>query len=57
MSKLDDKLDEYVKKFNDSFPIMMMLGASDDKIIDLIDKAIKENKPYEITDDDPSVIF
>lgn len=57
MSKLDDKLDEYVKKFNDSFPIMMMLGASDDKIIDLIDKAIKENKPYEITDDDSSVIF
>lgn len=42
---LDNKLDEYEKTFHDSFPTYpLAISKSDEEIIEMIDKCIKEKK-------------
>lgn len=49
---LDLKLDEYFNKFGDVFP-MMRYTLESPKIIKLIDKCIKKNKPIDVIDPPP----
>lgn len=52
---MEQKLNEYAKKFGENFPIFMVRGMSEDKVVKTIDECIKNNKPYEVeTDDDVS---
>lgn len=40
------KVEEYNKKFNDSFPIMLLPDVKESIIIEKIDECLKKNKPY-----------
>ena len=56
MVKILRKIDEYVEHFDEEFPIFEYIitpveFGSYDKIKEVIDKAIKENKPVERPDD------
>ena len=48
MKTLDDKLLEYEKRFDESFPNMCFMGVADSEIEKVIDKFLLENKPCEI---------
>lgn len=43
---------EYVKRFNENFPIFTMMGTAEDEIIDIIKKCLRENNPYEVEYED-----
>lgn len=49
---LEEALNRYADRFNDSFPIMCMMGTPETEIIDLIKKALDSGKPYELPPDD-----
>lgn len=45
MSKLDEALKSYEKKFDDSFPtVPLLLHGSDEEVIEIINKCIAEGK-------------
>ncbi|MGL5723422.1 hypothetical protein [Cetobacterium sp.] len=45
------KVEEYNKKFNDSFPIILLPDVKESIIIQKIDECLKKNKPiYEVVD-------
>lgn len=45
MNKLDEALELYEKKFDDSFPtIPLLLQKSDEEVIEIINKCINEDK-------------
>jgi hypothetical protein len=44
---MDKKLNEYADKFGENFPLFFVGHMDEAEIIKLIDKAIKEDKPYE----------
>lgn len=44
---MDEKLEQYRERFDDSFPLMCTMGMSDESIIELIDRCLKSGEPYE----------
>ena len=44
---MEKLLNEYVKKFDDNFPMFLFRTVSEDEIKEIIKKCIDENKPYE----------
>jgi hypothetical protein len=52
---LERALDMYADHFKDNFPIMAVRHMDEDEMIKMIEKAIKENKPYEADYDDEGV--
>ncbi len=48
-----DLLTKYAEKFDENFPIFLVMGMSDEEIDNQIEKSIKANKPYkpEVNDD------
>lgn len=52
---LDAKLNEYAKRFDDNFPIMGMMGVSDEEIEKIIDECLKTGKPYDPCYEDGNV--
>lgn len=46
MGKTERLLLEYVETFHEPFPITVILGG--DELDDVIEKCLKEGKPYEI---------
>lgn len=53
--ELDLKLDEYFNKFGDVFP-MMRYTLESPKLIKLMDKCIKNNKPINEIDPPPKYV-
>ena len=49
---MDKWLFEYVDTFDENFPTHMMMGKSEEEIIDIIKQCIKDGKPYEVKEDD-----
>lgn len=50
---MNELLEEYKKKFDDQFPLMMFMGVSEKDIKKEIKKCIDDGKPYDPeTDDD-----
>ena len=47
MNSMDKYIMEYVKRFHENFPMFMVRGSSDEAIVSMIKKCLKENKPYE----------
>lgn len=43
--KLDAKMEEYYKRFNERFPFGEL--ASDDDIIEIIDECLEKGEPYD----------
>lgn len=39
---LDKKLTEYAEKFNENFPIFLMMGKSDEEIIRIVQKCLND---------------
>ena len=48
MDMFDKKLIEYKEHFNEGFPTQMVRGLDENEIIELIDKSIASNTPYEV---------
>lgn len=44
---LFDKMDEYREAFDDRFPRMMMQSATDEEVVQVIDKCLKSGKPIQ----------
>lgn len=44
---LDKKLTEYAEKFNENFPIFLMMGKSDEEIIRIIQKCLDNDHVYQ----------
>ena len=44
---MDELLNKYIEKFDANFPLFMFKGVDDQEIINIIEKCINENKPYE----------
>ena len=47
MNKLKKLLLEYVDMFNENFPTFMVMGASDEDLIKLLENSLKTGKKYE----------
>jgi len=47
MSKLSKLLQEYLDKFDENFPTFLVMGIGDERMIELLEKAIKTNTKYE----------
>ena len=54
---LKDWILKYVETFNQSFPIFMLRGKSDDELISIIKAAIETHVPYVPEDPDPDVDY
>lgn len=57
MEKLYELLDRYSERFGEPLPLRMISGSSLEEIEKLVDRCIKDGKPYEIKDDDPNVLY
>lgn len=44
---MDELLHKYVERFEQNFPIFMMMGESDDVVADIIKKCLDDGKPYD----------
>lgn len=44
---MNKKLDEYRKRFNEQFPLMLVMGMDDEDIIEIIDKCLESGEPYD----------
>ena len=44
---LDKKLTEYAEKFNENFPIFLMMGKSDEEIIRIVQKCLNDEQAFE----------
>ena len=42
--KLNNALEDYAEKFNDGFPMFQMSAESPDRIVEIIDDCIKNDK-------------
>lgn len=47
MTKLERALQEYMEVFNESYPLVVTMGMSDDEIIDDIEQCIQSGNPAE----------
>lgn len=47
MDKLDKLLDKYSEQFEENFPLMMCRTMDEDEIIQIIEKCIETDEPYE----------
>lgn len=52
---MNEKLDEYREKFDEQFPLMLVLGMSDEDISSLVDECLESGKPYEPDFDEGTV--
>lgn len=52
---LNDKLNEYLDKFGENFPLFFFQGKEDGEIIGMIDDCLKSEKPIEVDDVDGEV--
>ena len=41
-----DAMDKYKEKFDDQFPLYAVQDMEDDEIMAIIEKCLKENRPY-----------
>ena len=61
MAELNTKLQEYAIKFGDGFPMIPVgMGRSDEEIIEIVDRCLKENKDvYDLgyVDDNPEIYY
>ena len=48
---MDEIMDKYKERFGECFPLMLVMGMSDDEIRDLIKECLKNDKPYEVDSD------
>ena len=48
---MDEIMDKYKERFGECFPLMLVMGMSDDKICELINECLKTNKPYEVNNE------
>ena len=48
---IEKKLNEYAELFGENFPIFIVRNLEESEIIKIIDECIKNNKPYEIKDE------
>lgn len=48
---MDKLLIEYKDKFGECFPLMLVMGMSDDKICELIKECLETNKSYEVNNE------
>ena len=46
MERMYKLLEEYVEKFDDNFPIFMVMGMSDDDIIEILEDSIANDRKY-----------
>lgn len=49
---LEEAFEKYHDAFGEHFPIMVYRGMSDEKIISIIEEAVKSGKPIEIESDE-----
>ena len=49
---MDKLIEEYRKKFGETFPLMLCRGCDDDEIIEIIKECISSNKPYTVYNGD-----
>ena len=47
MDKLDKLLDEYQEHFEENFPMMLCRTMDDEEIIEIIEKCLENDEPYE----------
>lgn len=45
---MDKLLEQYEKKFDECFPLMLTRGMSEKDIKEAIKECLKKNKPYEV---------
>lgn len=48
---------KYVDTFNQSFPVFMLQGTSDDDLIKIMKTAIDTGVPYDPEDEGPEVLY
>ena len=48
---MDEIMDKYKERFGECFPLMLVMGMSDDEICELIKECLKNDKPYEVDND------
>lgn len=44
---MESKLQEYMDRFGEQFPLMMVQGMEDSEIIKLVDGCLESGEPYE----------
>lgn len=44
---MEKLIDDYLEKFGEQFPIMLLRGVSEEELKAIIQKCIDEGKPYE----------
>lgn len=47
MDKLDRLLEEYQDHFEENFPLMLCRTMEDEEIIEIIEKCLEDDEPYE----------
>lgn len=47
MDKLDKLLDEYQDHFEENFPLMLCRTMEDEEIIEIIEKCLENDEPYD----------
>lgn len=47
MDKLDKSLEEYQDHFEENFPMMLCRTMEEEEIIEIIEKCLKNDEPYE----------
>lgn len=49
---IDDLINKYIDTFDESFPMTILRSSTNQEIVDLVNKSLKENKPIEIEYED-----
>jgi hypothetical protein len=53
---MQEKLNEYQAKFTEPFPLMLVMGHTDEEITEIIQQCLDEGKTYEPEEDPNTVI-
>lgn len=54
---MEKLINEYLERFDENFPIFMMMGIEDEKIKEIIKKCLEENKPFVIERESEDAIY
>lgn len=54
---MSELLIKYVERFNENFPLFMVMGMEDEEVDALIQKCLDEGTPYRPDDSGPDTVY
>ncbi|MCM1236930.1 MAG: hypothetical protein NC489_43195 [Ruminococcus flavefaciens] len=54
---MSELLEKYVDRFNENFPLFMVMNMGDEEVEALIQKCLDDGTPYHPDDSDPETLY